>query len=92
MNAVNEPMSEAESPRSDHHRIANECWQVLLQSVRAGRPMTLPNFIRLYRRQMAIFLVGATEAVRSEAADVTLLRNVYRRYQPFRPHSPAVRL
>jgi hypothetical protein len=57
----------------------------LRTSVTAGRPMTLPNCLRLCRRRLA----GGN----SDSAVLELLASIYRKHQPFRrgPHVIRVR-
>jgi len=52
-------------------------------SVAAGRPMTLPNCLRLCRRRLT---------VGGDAVVVELLSSIYRRHQPFRRGPHVIRL
>lgn len=87
MNAPDQPVPAADPIHEGRQRIVHECWQVLVGSVRVGRPMTLPNLIRLYRRRAAS--VDAVDPSGHYAADLAILRTAYLQQQPFRlSHAP----
>jgi hypothetical protein len=56
-------------------------WHVLTVSVARGRPITLPNLLRFFRRSLAA-MRPAPNAERSAAA-AELLRRAYLSNQPF---------
>jgi hypothetical protein len=57
----------------------------LRMAIARGRPISLPNFLRLYLR-----LSDAPGVQKDE--DAALLRDVYRRHQPFKSSRPRVKL
>lgn len=58
-------------------------WRILRQSVAMGRPITLPNLLRLHARLSPAY--QATDRI----VDRDLLRAAYLRWQPFRRGIPA---
>ena len=64
---------------------AAACWRQFVASVRAERPMTLPNLVRLYRRRAAVLEQDASDSVDSMVASgAALLTSAYRRQQSVR--------
>ena len=61
-------------------------WRMFRHSIARGRPMTLPNLLRLYQRCHAEHCPG--EDIANESA---LLRQYYLAHQPFRAHLPRLR-
>jgi hypothetical protein len=56
----------------------------LRMSVAAGRPMSLPNCLRLCKRRLA--------GGRADPAALELLASIYRKHQPFRRGPNAIRV
>jgi hypothetical protein len=67
-------------------------WRQLRLSVAMGRPITLPNLVRLYRRKASAMADRMPEAVYVRRVDesLRLLVNAYRKRQPF-ARAPAAR-
>ena len=79
--------SEPNDAESDEQRLAEAAMlrtlQDLQRSTEAGRPMTLPNCVRLCKRRMAAHSVGSTY----RRAELDRLAYLYRAKQPFRTTS-----
>lgn len=68
--------------RVAQHRATRDCCEAFLRSVRAGRPMTLPNLLRLHQRLCQPNLKHLHPG--DVAAEAQLLEHAYRANQPFR--------